>query len=81
MTSWLTGGVLLAGGPSRQEDLAVQAAKHGLTLHPSAFAKIEAGVRALRLNEAVAITEALGMTFTQMLSTGREENWPPNSSA
>lgn len=59
----------------RQEDLARELERHGVTLHPSAIAKIERapepdrGItpRAVRLAEAVVIARVFGMTVEAML--------------
>jgi transcriptional regulator with XRE-family HTH domain len=52
----------------RQEDLARQVSERGWTADPSAFAKIEAGTRMVRLDEAVAIAETFGLLLSQMLA-------------
>jgi transcriptional regulator with XRE-family HTH domain len=52
----------------RLEDLATWASEHGLNVHPSAYSKIEAGQRAVRLREAVAIAQALGIPLGFMLA-------------
>jgi transcriptional regulator with XRE-family HTH domain len=52
----------------RLEDLAARTAEHGLGLHPSAYSKIEAGQRLVRLGEAVAISRTLGIPLHFMLS-------------
>jgi transcriptional regulator with XRE-family HTH domain len=52
----------------RQEDLAAAVAESGISLHPSAYAKIEGGTRTVTLNEAVAITVALDLPVSWMLS-------------
>jgi transcriptional regulator with XRE-family HTH domain len=52
----------------RQEDLAATVAESGISLHPSAYAKIEGGTRTVTLNEAVAITIALELPVSWMLS-------------
>ena len=52
----------------RQEDLAAAVAERGISLHPSAYAKIEGGTRTVTLNEAVAITAALNLPVSWMLS-------------
>jgi transcriptional regulator with XRE-family HTH domain len=52
----------------RQEDLAAAVADGGISLHPSAYAKIEGGTRTVTLNEAVAITVALDLPVSWMLS-------------
>lgn len=60
----------------RQEDLAAKLADLGLDLHPSAIAKIEREPdpdkkiepRMIRLNEAVTIAKAFGLSLEEMLS-------------
>lgn len=49
-----------------QAALASALRAHGISLHFSAIAKMEAGTRVIRLNEAVAISGALGVGFIQM---------------
>lgn len=50
--------------------------RHGIKLHPSAIAKIEnrdvENPRAIRLEEAVAISSILGLTVTQLISNRSE---------
>jgi transcriptional regulator with XRE-family HTH domain len=50
----------------RQEDLAAHMARNGLTRHESFYAKIETGGTRIKLNEAVAIAGALGLSLSQM---------------
>jgi transcriptional regulator with XRE-family HTH domain len=54
----------------RQEDLAIRVAGEGVSLHFTAFTKIEAGQKRVRLTEAVAIAAALGVPLTYLLTTG-----------
>jgi transcriptional regulator with XRE-family HTH domain len=50
----------------RLEDLAGHMAAQGLTRHESFYAKIETGATRVKLNEAVAIARALGLSLSQM---------------
>lgn len=54
----------------RQEDLAVHVAGQGVPLHFTAFTKIEAGQKRVRLTEAAAIAAAFGVPLTFLLSSG-----------
>jgi transcriptional regulator with XRE-family HTH domain len=54
----------------RQEDLAIRVAAEGVSLHFTAFTKIEAGHKRVRLIEAVAIAAALDVPLTFLLSSG-----------
>ena len=51
----------------RQEDLAIRVAAEGLSLHATAFSKIEAGQRAVSLDDAVCIAAAFGVPLTYLL--------------
>lgn len=53
----------------RQEDLAAAVAAAGLPLHPTAFSKIESGLRAVRLNEAAVIAAVFGRPVGYMLTS------------
>lgn len=50
----------------RLEDLAAHMARNRLTRHESFYAKIETGGTRIKLNEAVAIAGALGLSLSQM---------------
>ena len=50
----------------RLEDLAAHMTRHGLTRHESFYAKIETGGTRIKLNEAVTIAGALGLSLSQM---------------
>ena len=51
----------------RQEDLAIRVAAEGLSLHATAFSKIEAGQRAVSLDDAVCIAAAFDVPLTYLL--------------
>ena len=53
----------------RQEDLAIQAAGEGLTLHATAYSKIESGQRIIRLGEAAILAAVFGRTVDYMLAS------------
>jgi transcriptional regulator with XRE-family HTH domain len=50
-----------------QETLAEQASEHGVTLLQTTVAKIENGQRAVRIEEAWALSRALGVTFDDFM--------------
>jgi transcriptional regulator with XRE-family HTH domain len=58
----------------RYRDLAAAVAERGIDLNYSAFAKTETSGRAIRLDEAMAVADALGMTLSQMLSEASTED-------
>jgi len=51
----------------RLKDLADAVAGKGIRLHPSAYAKMETGLREPDLTEAVTIAEAIGQPLSAML--------------
>lgn len=51
-----------------QADLAQQLRDRGLALHQQTVARIEAGQRSIRLNEAMVIAEALGTDIARMVT-------------
>jgi len=54
----------------RLKDLADAVAGKGIRLHPSAYAKMETGLREPDLTEAVTIAQALGQPLGAMLIAG-----------
>ena len=54
-------------GLSQSQLAAALADKHGITLDPTAITSLEGGSRSLRLDEAVAIADVLGVTLPRML--------------
>jgi transcriptional regulator with XRE-family HTH domain len=50
-----------------QQDLARKLESVGFSLHQSAIARIEAGTRPVRLNEAVALTTVLSVDLSKLL--------------
>jgi transcriptional regulator with XRE-family HTH domain len=52
----------------RLEDLAAHAAGRGLTLHPSAYSKIEVGTRGIPLGEAAVIADTFGIPLQFMIT-------------
>jgi transcriptional regulator with XRE-family HTH domain len=56
----------------RFEDLAAAVAKEGVTLHLSAYSKLESAGRPPRLREAVAIADALDVPLAALLAPDGE---------
>lgn len=58
-----------------QQDIAeALAARHGLNLHQTAVAKIEAGTRPVKLTEALAIADVLGVHVDELLDRPQDSS-------
>ncbi|MFV9459224.1 MULTISPECIES: helix-turn-helix transcriptional regulator [Rhodococcus] len=57
-----------------QEDLAKRLAERGLTAHPTTIAKIEAGTRAIKLDEAAELAALFDISLDALLGRGDVED-------
>lgn len=56
-----------------QERLADEIGKRGVRVHQTVIHKVENGIRAIRLNEAVAIADVLHITLSGLLQNQADE--------
>lgn len=56
-----------------QQDVADQVADHGVRWHQTTVAKVEAGERELRLSEAVAVADVLGVEVAVLVGADHDD--------